>query len=154
MSEFYSILNKHWLWKEMRSKLNLSNPAYSYWKESHHIKLNRYVFIQKDTIPERFTHVQEDLTDLTGYLPIQYASSQLNVDAHVFNYKMMRLHNRFEYKFVENIKFVNIRRFFKEHAIEVNKNSTLQLGKLNELCILPNSKFYRIDDDYGVVVYD
>ena len=154
MSELHTVLNKHWLWKEMRTKLNLSNPAYKYWKSSQYIKLNRYVFIQKDTIPQKFAYIQNELTDLTGYLPVQYASQRLNVNSSIFNYKMMRLYSHFEYKFVENVKFVNIKRFFTEHAIKVDRDSTVQLGRLEDLCILPNSKFYRIDDNYGVVVYN
>ncbi len=154
MSAFYNILDQHWLWKEIRSKLHLSNPAYSYWHKTHHIKLNRYVFIEKATLPEKYLHVEPILTDLSGYLPIQYASHHLSTDAHIFNTKQMRLYNKFEYKFVDNIKFVNVKKFFLEHGIYVKKNSLIQLGKLKDLEITADSRFYRIDDAYGVVVYD
>jgi hypothetical protein len=154
MSAFYNILDHHWLWKEICSKLHLSNPAYVCWKRTHHIKLNRYVFIEKATLPEKYLHVEPILTDLSGYLPTQYASLQLCADSHIFNTKQMRLHAQFEYKFVENVKFVNIRRFFLEHGIRVGKNSLVQLAKLKDLEITEDSRFYRINDDYGVVVYD
>ena len=154
MSAFYSILDKHWLWKEMCTKLSLSSPAYSYWNESRHIKLNRYVFIEKNTLPAKYAHIQEDLTDLTGYLPTQYAATQLGIDSHIFGYKKMKLYNQFEYKFVNDIKFVNLKRFFLENGIKIGKNSYVHLARLNELIITPDSRFYRIDDNYGVVVYD
>jgi hypothetical protein len=154
MSAFYNILQKHWLWKEVRSKLHLSNPAYTFWKETHHFKLNRYVFIEKETLPQKYLHVEPILTDLSGYLPTQYASQHLRADAHIFNTKQMRLYSKFEYKFVDNIKFVNVKRFFLEHGIYVKKNSLIQLAKLKDLEITEDSRFYRIDDDYGVVVYD
>jgi hypothetical protein len=154
MSAFYSILDKHWLWKEVYTKLSLSSPAYSYWNESRHIKLNRYVFIEKNTLPDKYSHVQEDLTDLSGYLPTQYAATQLGIDSHIFGYKKMRLYNQFEYKFVNDIKFVNLKRFFLENGIRVDKSSYVHLSRLNDLIITPDSRFYRIDDNYGVVVYD
>jgi hypothetical protein len=154
MSAFYSILDKHWLWKEVYTKLSLSSPAYSYWNESRHIKLNRYVFIEKNTLPEKYAHIQEDLTDLTGYLPTQYAATQLGIDSHIFGYKKMRLYNQFEYKFVNDIKFVNLKRFFLENGIKINKSSYVHLARLNDLIITADSRFYRFDDNYGVVVYD
>lgn len=154
MSAFYSILDKHWLWKEVYTKLSLSSPAYSYWNESRHIKLNRYVFIEKNTLPTKYAHIQEDLTDLTGYLPTQYAATQLGIDSHIFGYKKMRLYNQFEYKFVNDIKFVNLKRFFLENGIKIDKSSYVHLARLNDLIITVDSRFYRIDDNYGVVVYD
>lgn len=154
MSAFYSLLDKHWLWKEMSHKLGLSTPAYSYWNESRHIKLNRYVFIEKNTLPLKYAHIQEDLTDLSGYLPTQYAAGQLNMDSHIFSYKKMRLHNQFEYKFVNDIKFVNLKRFFLENGIKIEKTNYAHLARLDDLIITADSRFYRIDDNYGVVVYD
>lgn len=154
MSALYSQLDRHWLWKEIYTKLSLSSPAYSYWNESRHIKLNRYVFIEKNTLPAKYTHIQEDLTDLTGYLPTQYAATQLGIDSHIFGYKKMRLYNQFEYKFVNDIKFVNLKRFFLENGIKIGKNSYVHLARLDELIITADSRFYRIDDHYGVVVYD
>ncbi len=154
MSAFYNILDKHTLWSEMRELLELSNPAYSYWDETNHIKLNRYVFIENKTIPQKYLHVLNDTSDLSGYLPVSYASSQLNIDSHIFNTKQMRLHNTFEYKFVNGIKFVNIKRFFLEYAIEVKKDSLISLVKMEEATILPNSTLYNIDGKYVVVVYD
>ncbi len=154
MSAFYNLLNRHWLWKEVRSKLHLSNPAYSYWSHTNHFKLNRYVFIEKRTLPKKYLHVESVLTDLSGHLPTQYASLHLGADAHIFNTKQMRLYHKFEYKFVDNIKFVNIKKFFIEHGIHVSNNSLIQLAKLKDLDISAESRFYRIDDNYGVVVYD
>lgn len=154
MSSFYSILDQHWLWKEVYTKLSLSSPAYAYWNESRHIKLGRYVFLEKNTLPSRYAHIEEDLTDLSGYLPTQYAAAQLGIDSHIFGYKKMRLYNRFEYKFVNDIKFVNLKRFFVEHGIRIGKNSFVQMGRLDDLIITPDTRFYRIDDHYGVVVYE
>ncbi|MEA1917012.1 MAG: hypothetical protein U9N42_05715 [Campylobacterota bacterium] len=138
----------------MRTKLELSNPAYTYWRDVHSLKLNRYVFLEKETIPQKYSFIENSLTDLSGHLPTQYASTQLSLDSHVFNYKQMQLHSKFEYKFVDNVKFVNIRRFFLEHAIKVNKNSMIQIGRLKDLHFMPETRFYKIDDNYGVVVYD
>jgi hypothetical protein len=154
MSSFYSILDKHWLWKEVYTKLSLSSPAYSYWNDSRHIKLNRYIFIEKNTLPTKYDYIQNDLTDLSGYLPTQYAATQLGVDSHIFGYKKMKLYNQFEYKFVNDIKFVNLKRFFLENGIKVDKSSYVHLARLNDLIITADSRFYRIDDNYGVVVYD
>ncbi|MDD5118097.1 MAG: hypothetical protein PHP90_05850 [Sulfuricurvum sp.] len=154
MSSFYSILDKHWLWKEVYTKLSISSPAYSYWNDSRHIKLNRYVFIEKNTLPAKYAHIQNDLTDLSGYLPTQYAATQMGIDSHIFGYKKMKLYNQFEYKFVNDIKFVNLKRFFLENGIKVDKNSYVHLARLNDLIITADSRFYRIDDNYGVVVYD
>ena len=36
---FTNTLNNYWLWSEIRSKLNLSNPAYRFWSTSQNIKL-------------------------------------------------------------------------------------------------------------------
>jgi len=154
MSAFYSLLDKHWLWKEMSHKLGLSTPAYSYWNESRHIKLNRYVFIEKNTLPAKYAHIQDNLTDLSGYLPTQYAAGQLNMDSHIFSYKKMHLHSQFEYKYVNDIKFVNLKRFFLENGIKIDQTSYARLARLDDLIITADSRFYRIDDHYGVVVYD
>lgn len=154
MSTLYSTLDKHWLWKEVYTKLDISSPAYQYWNDTRHIKLNRYVFLEKHTLPFKYAHIEEDLTDLSGYLPTQYAATQLGIDSHIFGYKKMRLHNQFEYKFVNEIKFVNLKRFFLENGIKIGKKSYVHLARLDELIITADSRFYRIDDNYGVVVYD
>lgn len=155
MSTLSSKLNSFWLWREVSKKLGVSNPAYKYWRETLSMKLNnKYIFIKKDTLPQKHLHVQEILTDLSGHLPIKYASDQLHVSEHLFSYEKMRLHKEFEYKFVEDVKFVNIKKFFKENGIYVSKDSLVQLGKIKDLEITPNSRFYRLKDDYGVVVYE
>ena len=154
MSVFYNVLNKQWLYKEVYTKLGLSAPAYKYWNSTPSLKLNRYLFLEKGCLPQKYAYIEEELTSLSGYLPTQYASTQLNMDNHIFNFKKMRLYSKFEYKFVNDIKFVNMKRFFLEHGIRVNKKSMIRLGRLDELPIFPNSTFYRIDDNYGVVVYD
>ena len=155
MSHLPSTLNSFWLWREVSSKLGVSNPAYKYWKNTPSLKLNnKYVFIQKDTLPEKHLHIQEILTDLSGHLPIKFASDQLHVNEHLFSSDKMKLHKEFEYKFVEDVKFVNIKKFFRENGIKVTKNSLVQLGRMKDLEISVDSTFYRLKDDYGVVVYD
>jgi hypothetical protein len=66
----------------------------------------------------------------------------------------MKLHTEFEYKFVEDVKFVNIKRFFREYGIKVNKNSIVQLGKMRDLEISADATFYNLKNDYGLVVYN
>ncbi len=118
MSPIPNTLNSFWLWREVYVKLGVSNPAYKYWKKTPNIKLNnKYVFIQKQTLPQKHEYVEEILTDLSGYLPIKYASDQLHVNEHLFVSDKMKLHTEFEYKFVEDVKFVNIKKFFKEYDI-------------------------------------
>jgi hypothetical protein len=47
-------------------KLGISNPAYKYWKNSSTLKLNnKYLFIEKNTLPQKHEHIQEILTDLS-----------------------------------------------------------------------------------------
>jgi len=155
MSHLPSTLNSFWLWREVSSKLGVSNPAYKYWKNTPNLKLNnKYVFVKKDTLPQKHLHIQEILTDLSGHLPIKFASDQLHVNEHIFSYEKMRLYREFEYKFVEDVKFVNIKKFFRENGIRVAKNSIVQLGKMKDLEITPESTFYRLKDDYAIVVYD
>ena len=155
MSHLPNTLNAYWLWKEVYIKLGISNPAYKYWKHTPTLKLNnKYLFIQKDTLPQKHLHIQEILTDLSGYLPIKYASDKLHVNEHLFTSEKMRLHKEFEYKFVEDVKFVNIKKFFKENGIHVSKNAIVQLAKLKDLEITPEASFYRLKDDYGLVVYN
>lgn len=155
MSHLPNTLNSFWLWREISSKLGLSNPAYKYWREAQTLKLNnKYIFLQKNTLPQRYADVEEHLTDLSGYLPIKYASDKLHINEHIFSYEKMKLHKEFEYKFVEDVKFVNIRKFFREHGIKIPRNSLVQLGKIRELEITSESIFYRLKDDYGVVVYE
>ncbi len=155
MSHLPSTLNSFWLWREVSSKLGVSNPAYKYWKNTPNIKLNnKYIFIQKETLPLKHLHIEEILTDLSGYLPIKFASDQLHVNEHLFSSDKMKLHKEFEYKFVEDVKFVNIKKFFRENGIKVTKNSLIQLAKIKDLEFTPESTFYRLKDDYGIVVYD
>ncbi|MDF1882036.1 hypothetical protein JHD50_12125 [Sulfurimonas sp. MAG313] len=153
MSSLPNTLNSYWLWKEMTSKLGISNGLYKSWKYTPNMKLNnKYVFLQKNTLPIKYEHAQEILTDLTGYLPIRYASDCLHVHEHTFNSSSMKLYNHFEYKYVEDVKFVNIKRFFKEHGIDVKKNDILQLGKINKLDIGESSTFHLINQDYALVI--
>ena len=155
MSNLPSTLNSFWLWREVSSKLGVSNPAYKYWKNTPNMKLNnKYVFIQKETLPSKHLYIEEILTDLSGHLPIKFASDQLHVNEHIFSYDKMKLHKEFEYKFVEDVKFVNIKKFFRENGIKVTKNSLIQLGKMKDLEITVDSTFYRLKDDYGIVVYE
>jgi len=155
MSHLPSTLNSFWLWREVSSKLGVSNPAYKYWKNTPNMKLNnKYIFIQKETLPPKHLHVEEILTDLSGHLPIKFASDQLHVNEHIFSYEKMKLFKEFEYKFVEDVKFVNIKKFFRENGIKVTKNSLIQLGKMKDLEFSVDSTFYRLKDDYGIVVYD
>ncbi len=154
MSHLPNRLDAYWLWKEVYKKLGISNPAYKYWKNTQTLKLNnKYLFVQKGTLPQKYSYIQDNLSDLSGYLPIKYASDQLHVNEHLFTSDKMRLHKEFEYKFVEDIKFVNIKKFFKENGIFVPKNALLQLGKLKDIEITPDATFYRLKDDYAVVVY-
>jgi hypothetical protein len=155
MSHLPNMLNSFWLWREISSKLGVSNPAYKYWKETQSLKLNnKYIFLQKNTLPKKHDYIEASLTDLSGHLPIKFASDQLHVSEHIFSYDKMKLHKEFEYKFVEDVKFVNIRKFFRENGIQVSKNSLVQLGKLKDLELSVDSTFYRLKDDYAVVVYD
>jgi hypothetical protein len=154
VSALPNTLNSFWLWREVYAKLGISNPAYKYWKSAQTLKLNnKYVFIQKDTLPKKHEYVQEILTDLSGYLPIKYASDQLHVNEHIFTTDKMKLHKEFDYKFVEDVKFVNIRKFFRENGIVVSRNSYIWLGHLRELEITPEATFYKLKNDYGIVVY-
>ncbi|MDO8454851.1 MAG: hypothetical protein Q7S59_09805 [Sulfurimonas sp.] len=155
MSYLPNTLNSFWLWREVSSKLGVSNPVYKYWKNTPNLKLNnKYVFIQKETLPKKYAFVENSLTDLSGHLPIKYASDRLHVNEHVFSYEKMRLYKEFEYKFVEDVKFVNIKKFFIENGIRVGKNSIIQLGKMKDLEITANSTFYNLKNDYGIVVYE
>jgi len=155
MSCLPTTLNSFWLWREVSSKLGVSNPAYKYWKETKSLKLNnKYVFIQKNTLPKKHEYIQEVLTDLTGYLPIKFASDQLHVNEHIFSYDKMKLYKEFEYKFICDVKFVNIKKFFRENGINVSKNSLVQLGKIKDLELSSDVTFYKLKDDYGIVVYD
>jgi len=155
MSYLPNTLNSFWLWKEVSSKLGVSNSAYKFWKSTKNIKLNnKYVFVKKQTLPKKHEHVESILTDLSGHLPIKFASDQLHVNEHVFSYEKMRLHREFEYKFVEDVKFVNIKKFFRENGIYVPKNSIVQLGKIKDLDLASSSAFYRLKEDYGVVIYE
>jgi len=65
----------------------------------------------------------------------------------------MKLHKEFEYKFVEDVKFVNIKKFFRENGIRVARNAIVQLGKMRDLEITPEATFYNLKNDYGIVVY-
>jgi len=154
MSHLPNTLNSFWLWREVSSKLGVSNPAYKYWKNTPNIKLNnKYLFIQKSTLPPKHEHIEPILTDLSGFLPIKYASDQLHVNEHIFSYDKMKLYREFEYKFVEDVKFVNIKKFFTEFGIKVSKNSIIQLGKIKDLELTSECSFYKLKDDYGIVVY-
>ncbi len=155
MSYLPNTLNSFWLWKEVSSKLGVSNPAYKYWRDTQNMKLNnKYVFVKKATLPKKHEHIESVLTDLSGHLPIKFASDQLHVNEHLFSYEKMKLHREFEYKFVEDVKFVNVKKFFRENGIHVPKNSIVQLGKIKDLDLVSSSAFYRLKDDYGVVVYE
>ena len=154
MSHLPNTLNSYWLRREISKKLGVSNPAYKYWQSTPNLKLNnKYIFVHKNTLPKKHEHVQEILTDLSGYLPIKFASDQLHVNEHIFSFEKMKLHREFEYKFVEDVKFVNIKKFFKENGIFVPKNSIVHLGKLKDLDISADASFYNLKNDYGIVVY-
>jgi hypothetical protein len=155
MSHLPNTLNSFWLWREISSKLGVSNPAYKYWKNTPNLKLNnKYVFIQKKTLPPKYEFIENALTDVSGHLPIKFASDQLHVNEHVFSYEKMKMHKEFEYKFVEDVKFVNLKKFFIENGIVVSKNSVVHLAKLKDLEFGSNSTFYNLKNDYGVLVYD
>jgi len=148
-------LNSFWLWREVSSKLHVSNPAYKYWKNTPNIKLNnKYVFVQKNRLPQKYNYIEPTLTDLSGYLPLKYASDQLHVNEHIFSYEKMKLYREFDYKFVEDIKFVNIRKFFRENGIKVGRNSIVHLGKLKDLELDADATFYNLKNDYALVVYE
>ncbi len=155
MSHLPNTLNSFWLWREVSSKLGVSNPLYKYWKDTPNLKLNnKYIFVKKNKLPPKYQYIEPILTDLSGYLPIKFASDRLHVNEHIFSYDKMRLNKEFEYKFVEDIKFVNIRKFFRENGIKVTKNSLIQLGKIKDLEITTNSTFYNLKNDYGIIVYE
>jgi hypothetical protein len=155
MSQFPNTLNSFWLWREVYAKLGISNPAYKFWKTTKTLKLNnKYLFVQKNTLPKKHEYIQEILTDLSGHLPIKYASDQLHSNEHLFTSKKMSMYKEFEYKFVEDVKFVNIKKFFRENGICVPRSSLVQLGKIKDLEITSQSTFYNLKNDYAIVVYD
>ncbi len=134
---------------------NICWARYKYWKNTLSLKLNnKYLFLQKNTLPPKHQHIETSLTDLSGHLPIKFASDQLHVNEHLFSCDKMKLHREFEYKFVEDVKFVNIKKFFREHGIQVSKQSIIQLGKMKDLEFTADSTFYNLKNDYGIVVYD
>lgn len=155
MSSLVNTLNSYWLWREISHKLHLSNPSYKYWKNTPNIKLNnKYIFLKKNTLPEKYSFIENQLTDLSGYIPVNFAADQLHVNNHLFTYEKMRMYNKFEYKYVQDIKFVNIKRFFSEYGIKHTKHSLFQLAKMKDLEITIESRLYRLPDDYGIIVYD
>jgi len=155
MSHLPNTLNSFWLWREVYVKLGISNPAYKYWRDTPTLKLNnKYLFVGKNRLPQKYEYIEPILTDLSGHLPIKYASDQLHVNEHLFSCDKMSLHREFEYKFVEDIKFVNIRKFFRENGIKVSKNSLVQLAKLKDLELTPEATFYNLKNDYALVVYE
>jgi hypothetical protein len=155
MSYLPNTLNSFWLWREVSSKLGVSNPAYKYWKNTPNIKLNnKYLFVQKNRLPKKHEHVENILTDLSGHLPIKYASDRLHTNEHIFSYDKMKLYKEFEYKYVEDVKFVNIKKFFIENGIQINKNSIIQLGKIKDLDLNAKCSFYNLKNDYAIVVYE
>ena len=155
MSYLPNTLNSFWLWREISSKLGVSNPLYKYWKDTPNLKLNnKYIFIQKNKLPQKYEYIEPVLTDLSGHLPIKFASDRLHVNEHIFSFEKMKLYKEFEYKFVQDIKFVNIKKFFRENGINVNKNSIIQLGKIRDLELNSNATFYNLKNDYAIVVYD
>jgi len=155
MSQFPNTLNSFWLWREVSSKLGVSNPLYKYWKDTPNLKLNnKYIFVQKNTLPTKYQYIEPILTDLTGHLPIKYASDRLHINEHIFSYDKMKLHKEFEYKYVEDIKFVNIKKFFRENGIKVGKNSIVHLAKMKDLELDADATFYNLKDDYALVVYE
>ena len=154
MSSLPDKLNAYWLWKEVRSKLNVSNPLYRYWKDTPHIKLNnKYVFIKKHTLPSKYGYVEEFLSDLSGYLPTRYAADTLHINEHVFSYEKMHLYKEFEYKYVADVKFVNIRKFFIQNGIKIPDGAIVHLGRLKDLEITADATFYNLRHDYGIVIY-
>lgn len=154
MSYMPNTLNSFWLWREVSSRLGVSNPTYKYWKNTPNLKLNnKYLFVQKNSLPPKYEYIESILTDLSGHLPIKYASDQLHVNEHIFSYDKMKLHKEFEYKFVEDVKFVNIKKFFSEFGIKADKNSIIQLGKIKDLELSVNCTFYNLKNDYGIVVH-
>jgi hypothetical protein len=154
MSYLPNTLNSFWLWREVSSKLGVSNPLYKYWKETPNLKLNnKYIFVEKNKLPSTYEYIEPILTDLSGHLPIKFASDRLHVNEHIFSYEKMKLYKEFEYKFVEDVKFVNIKKFFRENGISVHKNSIIQLGKIKDLDISHSATFYNLKNDYGIVVY-
>ncbi|SFV52206.1 hypothetical protein MNB_SM-7-1226 [hydrothermal vent metagenome] len=154
MSPLPNKLDNYWLWKEVRNRLGVSNPLYKYWRDTPHIKLNnKYLFVKKHTLPQKYAYVEEILTDLSGYLPTKYAADSLHVDEHIFRYDKMRLYREFEYKYVEDIKFVNIKKFFIQNGIIVPNGAIIHLGRLKDLQITEDCTFYNLKDDYGIVIY-
>ncbi len=154
MSALPDKLNDFWLWKEISQKLNLSNPTYKYWNTTKHIKLNnKYIFLQKNTLPLKYAFVEENLTDLSGLLPVRFAADSLGINEHIFTYEKMSLYKAFEFRYICGIKFVNLKKFFIENGIEAGKDSVIHLGKIKNLEINENSRFYNIDNNYGIVVY-
>ena len=155
MASLVNTLNSYWLWREISEKLHLSNPSYKYWKNTPNIKLNnKYIFLKKGTLPEKYSYIEKELTDLSGYIPVNFAADQLHVNNRVFTSEKMRMHNKFEYKYVQDIKFVNMKRFFSEHGIKHTRHSFFQMGKMKDLEITIDSRLYRLSDDYAIVVDD
>ena len=154
MSSLPNKLDNYWLWKEVRERLGVSNPLYRYWRDTPYIKLNnKYVFLKKHTLPQKYGYIEEVLTDLSGYLPTKYAADALHMDEHIFRYDKMRLYKEFEYKYVEDVKFVNIRKFFTENGIKVPDNAIVHLGRLKDLEFTEECTFYNLKNDYGIVIY-
>lgn len=148
------ILRDYWLWKEVQAKLELSNPAYKYWKHTPHIKLNnKYIFIKKTTLPEKHCHIEEKLTDLTGFVPVQYAADRLHISAHIFRTKNMKLFDAFEYIYVEKIKFVNLAKFFAEYHIQDYRESILHMGLLEGLDTEAATNVITLKEGYGLAFY-
>jgi len=102
--------------------------------------------------------MSHSLNKLNSFWLWREVSSKLGVLTPAYKYwketPNIKLHNKYvfmqkntlpeKHEYVEDIKFVNIKKFFRELGIKVSKDSIVQLGCLKYLEFTPNSTFYNL----------
>ena len=116
-----AMLDDFVLAKEMMKLANISPNAFRYWNRCIAAKYEagRAVFLHKKFIQKKYLHLVEKCTPLNGYVQSQaFCRYTTLAPSHLVKSNRANLYDILEIKIVEDIKFINLKKFYDDLGLD------------------------------------
>ena len=125
-----STLDNYILAKELMNLAGISPNAFRYWKECVATKYykSRVVYIHKKYIHKKYVHLAKECHCLDGLIQAASFCRYTNLSSsHLTKSNNSPIYNLFNIETIENIKFVNLKKFLQK--FQLNNSYTIYIEK-------------------------
>lgn len=125
-----TMLDNFVLSKELMKKAGISPNAFRYWSRAVAAKHEegRAVFLHKDHVHKKYKDLIQKCSSLDGYIQSQAFCRFTNLaPSHLIESNKANLYDVLDIKVVEDIKFVNLRKFYDDFGL--NESQVIYIEK-------------------------